>query len=83
MGMTLRAGSRDYYYAQLDRLFPGLKERYIQCYGTQYELVSPNQEALMRQFRQTCDAHGIVRDNRRIFAYLHTFEEKEEQLSLF
>lgn len=83
MGMTLRAGSRDYYYAQLDRLFPGLKERYIQCYGTQYELVSPNHAALMRQFRQTCDAHGIVRDNRRIFEYLHTFEEKEEQLSLF
>ena len=38
---------------------------------------------LMRQFRQTCDAHGIVRDNRRIFEYLRTFEEKEEQLRLF
>ena len=29
MGMTLRDGNREYFYRQLDRLFPGLKERYI------------------------------------------------------
>lgn len=29
MGMTLREGNREYFYRQLDRGFPGLKEKYI------------------------------------------------------
>ena len=29
MGVTLREGDREYFYAALDRHFPGLKERYI------------------------------------------------------
>ena len=33
MGLTLRSGNREYFYAQLDRHFPGLKERYIRTYG--------------------------------------------------
>lgn len=38
MGMTLREGNREYFYNQLDRLFPGMKERYIKTYGSQYML---------------------------------------------
>ena len=44
MGMTLRDGNREYFYKQLERLFPGLKEKYIACYGNQYILPSPNGE---------------------------------------
>ena len=33
MGLTLRAGDREFYYAALDRHFPGLKQRYISTYG--------------------------------------------------
>ena len=40
MGLTLREGNREYFYAQLDRLFPGLKERYIREYGAQYVVSS-------------------------------------------
>lgn len=40
-GLTLREGSREYFYAQLDRLFPGLKERYVRTYGLRYEIPSP------------------------------------------
>ena len=29
MGLTLREGDREYYYAALDRFFPGLKQKYI------------------------------------------------------
>ena len=85
MGLTLREGSREHFYRQLDRLFPGLKERYIRAYGTQYVLNSPRNDALMRLFHQTCEAHGILHDNDEIFRYLSAFEEKSAlaQLSLF
>lgn len=85
MGLTLREGNREYFYAQLDRLFPGLKERYIRTYGNQYALNSPRNEELMRLFHETCEKAGMLHDVREIFTYLHTFEEAQPalQLSLF
>jgi len=85
MGLTLREGNREYFYRQLDRLFPGLKEQYIRTYGNQYVVGSPNQDALMRQFHETCERRGLIHNNAQIFSYLQTFEEKEpdRQLSLF
>ena len=83
MGMTLREGNREYFYRQLDRLFPGLKEKYIRCYGEQYVRPSPNEKKLMEIFNRTCDKHNIVHNSNQIFEYLRTYEEKEEQLSLF
>lgn len=76
MGVTLREGNREYFYANLDRLFSGLKERYIREYGNRYILDSPNNDTLMRLFHRTCEAHGIMHDNGQIFQYLSTFEEK-------
>ena len=85
MGLTLRDGSREYFYRQLDRHFPGLKERYIREYGDRYEVPSPRSDELMRLFHQTCGQNGIMHDNNEIFADLSRFEEKEpfEQLSLW
>lgn len=85
MGLTLREGSREYFYKQLDRLFPGMKKKYIQFYGTQYELNSPKNSNLMRLFHQICEKNGIVHDNKQIFSYMNTFEKKQNdvQLSLF
>lgn len=85
MGLTLREGNREYFYRQLDRLFPGMKERYIRTYGGQYMLDSPNSRGLMRLFHETCEKNNIVHDNDRIFSYLRTFEEKKRdvQLSMF
>lgn len=76
MGLTLREGNREYFYEQLDRLFPPLKEKYMRIYGNQYIIESPNNNRLMELFVQTCRQHGIVHDNEQIFQYLHTFEEK-------
>ena len=85
MGLTLREGNREYFYAQLDRLFPGLKERYIRQYGAQYVVSSPHNDELMRLFHAFCEEKGMMHDNEQIFTWLRTFEEKAEaeQLSLF
>lgn len=84
MGMTLREGNREYFYGKLDELFPGLKERYIQTYGMQYVLNSPENDKLMKLFHQVCEDNKIVHDNNRIFEYLRTYEDKSGvQLTLF
>ena len=84
MGLTLREGSREYFYRNLDRHFPGLRQRYIREYGDRYMLDSPNNAALMELFHKTCEERGIMHDNEEIFKYLSTFEEhSDEQLSLF
>lgn len=85
MGMTLREGNREYFYAQLDRLFPGLKEKYIRTYGNQYILDSPNHKALMHLLSEKCREHGILYQYEQVFDYLQAFEEKEtsNQLSLW
>lgn len=85
MGMTLREGNREYFYSQLDRHFPGLKERYIRTYGNAYEIPSPRAAQLEQIFREYCDRYGICRDNDPLFSYLSVLEEKEDcqQLSLF
>jgi len=83
MGLTLREGNREYFYAALDRHFPGLKARYIRTYGNAYELPSPDAARLEGLFHNSCEEYGIWHDKERIFTYLHTLEEKEVQLSLF
>lgn len=85
MGLTLREGNREYFYKQLDRLFPGLKEKYIQRYGNRYEIDSPNSDRLMKLFHKKCSENGIIHNVDLIFNYLHTFEEKQkaEQLSIW
>ena len=85
MGMTLREGSREYFYAQLDRLFPGLKEKYIRTYGERYELESPNSRVLWSVFREKCAHCGIVCEQAGIFDFLTRLDGPEmgEQLSLW
>ena len=83
MGLTLRDGDREYYYAALDRHFPGLKQRYIETYGNAYELPSPRSRELWQLFHETCENYGIWHDNDQIFTYMTTFEEKQQQMSLF
>ncbi len=85
MGVTLREGNREYFYGQLDRHFPGMKERYIRSFGSAYALNSHRNGELMRLYHKTCEKAGIMHDNREIFAYLHAFDERENigQISFF
>lgn len=85
MGLTLREGDREYYYQKLDEHFPGLKRRYQQKYGLAYEILSDNNEQLMKIFYQVCREHNMESNVEKNFQYLHTFEDKlaGEQMSLF
>ncbi len=85
MGLTLREGNREFFYEQLDRHFPMLKQRYIRNFGNQYVINSPHDAELMRLFHRTCEANGILHNNDEIFDYLHRFEEKNapQQLTLW
>ena len=83
MGMTLREGSREYYYAALDKHFPGMKERYIERYGNMYELQSPRAKELMEVFQGFCKEHGILSSPEECFRYMNELPEKYPQLSLF
>lgn len=83
MGTTLREGDREYFYARLDEHFPGVKQKYIRQFGGAYECSSPNSARLMAVFRDTCARHGILHRPEDVVAYLHRFETKETQLTLF
>jgi len=83
MGVTLREGNREYFYRQLDRHFPGIKERYIYRYGNAYMLNSPNNKELMKLFHSRCERAGMMHSNNEIFRYLSELEENREQISLF
>ncbi len=85
IGMTLREGSREYFYQELDRHFPGMRERYHQKYGYAYEIPSDHNRELMKLFYEQCREYGIVSDIGQVFAYLSEFPENKgyEQLTLF
>lgn len=83
MGVTLREGDREYFYAALDKHFPGMKQKYHQKYGYAYEVMSDRHEELMELFQRKCREHGIVCDRDECFRYLHEFPERYEQLRLF
>ena len=84
MGVTLRQGNREYFYRQLDRHFPGLKERYISTYGNAYVLESPNSRDLLELLHRRCRDAGILHDNSSVFRYLQEMEIKQpQQMSLY
>ena len=84
MGVTLRQGNREYFYRQLDRHFPGLKERYIRTYGNAYVLESPNSRDLLELLHRRCRDAGILHDNPSVFRYLQEMEIKQpQQMSLY
>lgn len=83
MGVTLREGDREYFYAALAKHFPGMRERYHRKYGYAYELPSDKNKELMKLFREKCEKHGIVHNQDACFKFLHEFPEKYEQMTLF
>ena len=83
MGLTLREGDREYYYAALDKHFPGLKRKYIDTYGSAYELPSPNNDVLMHKFMSVCRENKILCTPNECFGYLHELPDKYKQMSIF
>ena len=58
-GVSLRPGSREYYYSKLDQIFPGVKLKYINFYGDQYQCSVPNWRELETQFLEDVKPAGI------------------------
>ncbi len=85
MGLTLREGNREYFYSELDKKFPQLKEVYMRKYGSSYIVGSRDNKRLMNIFHDFCEANNIVHDNDLIFSYLNLFEDKQftKQISFF
>lgn len=71
-GMTLRTGNREYYFAALERDFPGVREKYLRGYGNAYELTVPDADRLYDIFRDECVKCGLhwkfADINREMFA---------------
>jgi DNA repair photolyase len=82
-GVTMREGSRDYFYRCLDKHFPGMKERYIRQFGNSYVCNSSDNSRLNMLFHGFCKQEGIIHKPKDVFAYLHEFETKKRQMSLF
>lgn len=83
MGVTLREGDREFFYAALDRHFPGLKRKYITTYGNAYEVMSPDADNLMALFTRTCREHDILYTPEDCFRFLREFPQPYEQMSMF
>ena len=83
MGLTLREGDREYYYAALDKHFPGMKQRYIRRYGNSYELPSPDAKELASIVQKICKENGILSTPEECFSYMREMPEKNPQISIF
>ncbi|MBE5943822.1 MAG: radical SAM protein [Lachnospiraceae bacterium] len=85
IGLTLRDGNREYFYAQLDKLFPGMKEKYMRTYGDAYEVTSPDNDRLMKIFVELCQEHGIQYDKEELMRYMREYKNKTlgTQMSIF
>ena len=75
-GLTLRDRQREYYYAKLDRLFPGLREQYQRRYGERYSAESPRAARLGQIFKEECARLGIA-------TKMPFYQPESEQLKLF
>jgi DNA repair photolyase len=61
-GVSLRSGSRDYFYEKLDKHFPGVREQYQQRFGNMYHCSVNNAGRLREVFTELCDQFGIATD---------------------
>jgi DNA repair photolyase len=80
MGMTLRDGSRQYFYARLDKLFPGLRQRYESQFGQRYTCNSPRASQLYRSFQEECDRLGLAQ---RMPVFTPQAVQRQKQMRLF
>jgi DNA repair photolyase len=60
LGMSLRDRQRAYYYTELDILFPGIKEKYIQRYGNQYRVLANDADVLHEKLVLACQKFDLA-----------------------
>jgi DNA repair photolyase len=77
-GMSMRDRQRAYYYEKLDKLFPGLRQKYERVYRDRYGCPSPNAGQLSALFEELRAQYGFA--NRVPVA---APPEEPKQLALF
>ena len=97
IGLTLREGNREYFYASLDRIFPpnsahpdknagapSIKDRYIKTFGDSYMVSSPRNNELMSHLSGLCRKNNIMLGVENVFKWMEEFPEPPPpQLELF
>ena len=79
IGLTLREGNREYFYAALDRAalrdsrFAGMKERYQKTFGYSYMATSPRDKELMARLARLCAESGIMLGTDSVFKWMEEF----------
>ena len=79
IGLTLREGNREYFYAALERAalrdsrFAGMKERYKKTYGYSYMATSPRDKELMARLSRLCEESGIMLGTDSVFKWMEDF----------
>lgn len=81
-GVTLRQNQRIYFYHQLDKIFPGIKQQYISTFGEKYECFSPNSKNLWKVFKNQCEKYGLAYKMSDIISALK-YPYVNRQISLF
>ncbi|WP_084111979.1 SPL family radical SAM protein [Paramaledivibacter caminithermalis] len=82
LGVTLRLGQREYFYKNLDRLYPGLKEKYDRTFGDTYQCTSYNHKKLWESFSKACEEYNIAYRMRDIIKGAEN-DVHMKQISLF
>ena len=59
-GMTLRLGQRENYYAFLDKYYPGVKQKYIDTFGSCYICPVPTVQEVYKIFVEECEKYGLL-----------------------
>jgi len=82
MGMTLRQGSREYYYKHLDKVLPGVAEKYMKRFGIRHNCISPRASKLWDVFTKECERLGLLYDMKAII-YSYKAGYDSGQLTLY
>ncbi len=83
IGLTLREGNREYFYAALDRLsardmrFTGIKDRYQKTFGYNYMCSSPQENVLMSYLVSLCRRHHIRLGTDSVFKWIEEFPDTD------
>ena len=92
IGLTLREGNREYFYAALDRNFStksqsqvvstgsttgSLKDLYQKTFGYSYNCSSPHEHALMSYLAKLCRQHHIQLGTDSVFKWIEEFPDTD------
>lgn len=81
-GVTLRQNQREWFYAQLDKHFPGIREKYERTFGEAYSCHSPRSRTLYKLLSDECRSKGMLYKMEDIIRHYKT-GYGQEQVSLF